>query len=475
MASYKLILLIIIPLIGAFLTALAKYDRNYARSNVCYISRWTLASNVALILYIFSNMDIEKNSIQIVEKYEWMTFPKIDVLLGTDLFSMLLVLGINLSFLIASLCINKKEEKIKPLLATQLLFIGLINGYILAADIVSFYIFFAAISVPLIIIISILGRSDKRNSLIRFSLYNLIGIIFLLISIIMIYCYKESNIPLNTAGNLNIKGPLEYFIWGSLFLAFISRIPIWPFHYWIASVNSNLRSPLVFSVGNLMPLVGLYGFMRFWPNTVPQTIAVYAPYFEAICVITMIFIAVISLTSKEIRYKLFAYTTVYYLLYLIGIFLPTSGLKMNIGYSLFTYIIIITALSFLIGHIEFEKRRLKIYSSSSILCYMPRTSLCLSLFVLSGIGLPVTSLFWNNFIIISEIFNYNLVLGILTMLSIFIVGVALLEELYNMKDKCNNMSSQTDIRDLSRFNFFIYIGCIVILFIAFLKPLWFVM
>ena len=170
------------------------------------------------------------------------------------------------------------------------------------------------------------------------------------------YNIKATNIPLNTAGNINVEGIKKYVIWLSIFFAFISRIPIWPFHYWISSINSGIKNPSVFLISNLMPLMGLYGFIRFWPNTVPQSISIYAPFFEVICVITMVFIALISLSNKDMRYKLFAYTTVYCLLYLIGIFMPTSILKSNIGYSLFSYIIVITILSFLR-----TKRHEKIY------------------------------------------------------------------------------------------------------------------
>ena len=153
--------------------------------------------------------------------------------------------------------------------------------------------------------------------------------------------------------------------------------------------------------------------------------------------------------------------------------MPTNTLKQSIGYSLFSYIIIITVLSFLISHIENQKKKLDIYSSTGVLCYMPRTSKCISLFILAGIGLPITPLFWNNFIIISEIFNHNLILGILIMLSIIIVGISLLEELYKQKDKTYATSSCVLEIDISRFHFGIYICCLIILFISFFKPLWF--
>lgn len=319
-----------------------------------------------------------------------------------------------------------------------------------------------------------LWKPAQKTVLIRFSLYNLIGALLLLVAVLTMYNFNGDNVPLNAAGRLELNGCTEYCVWLGIFLAFISRLPIWPFHYWISSINASLKNPLVFLVGNLIPLVGLYGFIRFWPNSVPATIAVYAPVFEIVCIVTMLFISLVSLSHKDIRYKLFAYTTVYYLLYLTSVFLPTDVLTQNIGYSLFSYIIIVTVLSFLISHIEHQKKELGIYSAGGILCYMPRTSKCLSLFVLAGIGLPVTSLFWNNFLIISEIFNYNLILGIMVMLSLFMVALSLLEELYRMKDKSNAASACILGADLPNLHFAVYIGCLLILFFSFFKPLWFV-
>lgn len=475
MSSYLMILLIVIPLFGAVITMFSKYDRNYRTKNIYHVATWTLLADILLILYIFTLFDTEKSGIQLVEKYNWLNFPTIDILLGADIFSLLLLLGINISFAVADICLSKHIDNPKTLLSSQLIFISFLNGYLLAADIISFYVFFAALSIPLVILISTFGSFHKKNMMIRFSLYNLIGTLLLFVAVMLMYHYKDGNIPLNTAGNLNLKGKLEYFVWLSLFFAFISRMPIWPFHYWISSVSTSLYNPLAFVIGSLIPLVGLYGFMRFWPNTVPESIAVHAPLFETVCIITMLFIALISLNHKDFRYKLFAYTTIYYLLYLIGVFLPTAGLKMNIGYSIFSYIIILTVLSFIIGHIEKEKKKTELYSNNGLLCYMPRTSISLSLFILAAIGLPITPLFWNNFIIISEIFNYNLVLGVLVMISLLLVALALLEELYRMKDKTAATVNCLVNADLTEGRFIAYMICLAILFISFVKPLWFVM
>lgn len=474
MNNYLLLMLILIPLFGAMFVLCAKNDKNYATDNIYYVATWTLFINTILVLYTFSKMDIAKNGIQIIEKYTWFNFPVTEILLGVDTFSLLLLFGINLSFLIAELCMDYKEERSKTLVASELLFISLLDGYLVAADVISFYVFFTALIAPLIILVCAYGGVRKRNVLVRFSLYNIIGVMLLFISIIVICRYKNANIPLNMVGNINLTGGMEYFVWLSILFAFISRLPVWPFHYWISSITATLKNPLVFVVGNLIPLVGLYGFMRFWPNTVPQSIAEYASWFEWACIVTMIFISLISLSHKDLRYKLFAYAAVYYLLFLVGVFLPTGILKSSIGYSLFSYIIIVTVLSFVISHIEKQKKKLNLYAGYGILCYLPRTSKCLSLFVLAGIGLPITPLFWNNFIIISEIFNASLVFGVLVMLSLFIVAVSLLEELYKMKDKSYAETICVLGEDLPKHHFMIYIGCLIILFFSFFKPLWFV-
>lgn len=469
----NLLLLILIPLFGACFTIWARDDKYCGVKNIRHVSIWVMITEILAILHVCSLLDTEKNGIQLVEKYQWLDFPKIDVLLGADTFAMLLLLGINISFLISNLFL-KQADSPKTLLSSELIFICLLNGYILAADIISFYIFFASASIPLIILVSAYGGLRKRNALVRFSIYNMTGALLLLTAIMIIYNYKSNNIPLNMAGNVNLKGYMEYLVWLGIFFAFISRMPIWPFHYWISSINATQRNPLVFFIGTLIPLIGLYGFMRFWPNTVPQTIAVYAPVFEIISVITMLVIALTGLSHKDFRYKLFAYAAIYYLLYLIGVFLPTGSLKMNIGYSLFSTIIIITVLSFLISYIEEEKKKQGLYSNNGILCYMPRTSICLSLFILAGIGLPITPLFWNNFIIISEILNYNLTLGVFVMASVFIVAITLLEELYRMKDKREAVQMCSMVTDLPKTALVISMSCLVVLFLSFIKPLWFV-
>ena len=182
----------------------------------------------------------------------------------------------------------------------------------------------------------------------------------------------------------------------------------------------------------------------------------------------MIFIALIGLVNKEIHYKLFSYMTVYYLIYLQGVLLPTNILMSNIAYSVFSYLIITSSLTSLTAYIE---RQIN-YDDGGVLCKMPKVTFIFSIMILAAIGLPISSLFANNFIIIAEIFNHNLFIGIFCVLALFLSAVSLLSDFYHMKDE--NCKINANVNDISMFRFSGMIMIIILLFMAFIKPLWFV-
>ena len=106
MSLYVLLLIILIPLIGAIF-AISIKNNNYSNQNIYNVAIWTGIINTLAVLYVFSMFDSQKTGIQIVEKYSWLSNPKVDILLGADIFSMLLLLSVNISFLIAEIFPNK--------------------------------------------------------------------------------------------------------------------------------------------------------------------------------------------------------------------------------------------------------------------------------------------------------------------------------------------------------------------------------
>lgn len=465
--------IIVLPFIGLIFALMAKEDDRDKGRNVFQVSIFAVLVNLFLIWRIFTLFDLNNYSLQFVEKFNWLENPNIDIVFGVDVFSLLLITAVHIAVLIGMVGVRHNSEQQKSMMVFSLLFLSMMTGFLVSADVFSFYIFFEAMLLPLFMLIGMFGEIKKQPSIFRFLIYSLLGAIFLFIAILILYDSNHANIALNEVSKIKLGKNMEFIIWAAIFIAFLSRIPIWPFHYWISSISANIRNPLVFIIANIMPLTGVYGFIRFWPKEVPPSVAYYMVALEIICVISMLFIALIGLINKDMQYKLFSYMTVYYVLYLLGALLPIDTIQINIGFSLFAYLIIISAIEVMTTHINMKQDALEI-SSHGILCSIPRTSFVVSFLVLAGVGLPLSSLFTNNFVILAHLFSHNIKMGVLIMFAIIITACTLLQELYSLKDSSKLNPNKICDEDISIRTFSFMIAIILLLFMSFMNPLWFV-
>ena len=146
---------------------------------------------------------------------------------------------------------------------------------------------------------------------------------------------------------------------------------------------------------------------------------------------------------------------------------------MNIAYSLFIFLIVISSLVVLDLQFE-EKCQQQTCGYRGILAYIPRFSIMMSFFVLTAVGLPISSLFWNNFVLISEIFQENFIVGLWVMAALTLVALSLLHELYMMRDLRQHDEKAENLKDLSLKQQIFLTGVVIVLFLSFFNPLWFV-
>ena len=140
---------------------------------------------------------------------------------------------------------------------------------------------------------------------------------------------------------------------------------------------------------------------------------------------------------------------------------------------MFIFLIVVSSLVVLDLQFE-EKCQQKICGYRGILAYMPRFSLVISFFVLTAVGLPISSLFWNNFVLVSEIFYESFKIGLCVMMALTLVALGLLQELYVMRDLKKHEIGAENIEDLSSRQLVFTIGVVAILFLSFFNPLWFI-
>lgn len=464
-------LIVALPLFGMLFVLTAKDDGEQRGRNAFNVCVFTLIANITLIWRVFMLLNENSRKLQLQEHFNWLSTPDINIVFGVDTFSLLLILAVHLAILIGLAGVHANICRQKSLMVFTLLFLSMTTGLFVAADIFSFYIFFEAMLVPLFMIIGMFGEVKKQELIYRFFLYNFIGALILFSATMLIY-HHYGSISLEQVSRLPLRGGIANYIGGAICLSFLSRIPIWPFHYWISSINSGIRNPLAFIITALMPLTALYGFIRFLPPHFSSGIGDYVVWINIIGAITMVFIALIGLINKDSQYKIFSYVTVYYIMYLLGIFTNDDVIVANIGYSLFGFIIIVSALEVLSGYI-LHKEQAEDSSSNGFLCRARRLSFAYSFMLLAAVGLPVSAVFINNFLILSKLLGDNIKLGMLLVFAIVVAGMTLLQELFRLKSDDNScrLGKDDDI-SLALFGFMLFI--VFILLMSFIKPLWFV-
>ena len=229
----------------------------------------------------------------------------------------------------------------------------------------------------------------------------------------------------------------------------------------------------MFIISGIIPLTGVYGFVRFLPAQLPENLKDYILLLQIIGVVTMLFISLIGFINKDRQYKLFAYITVYYIMYLLGILSRNDVILLNIGFSFFSYLIIVSGIEVISDYLHKQQEYLGA-GDDGLLCAYPRLSVIYSFMVLAGIGLPLSSIFLNNFLILSNLLGESIKMGMIVVMSLILVAAALLQELFRLRnqEKCSIEAAQALDLPKPAFMFMIFV-CFVLL-MSFIKPLWFV-
>ncbi len=464
-------LIISIPFLGMLFTLIAKESDETQGKNSSNVAIFTIIANLVLIWRVFMLIDEKQLKLQLFEKFNWVSIPEINLVFAVDNTSLMMILAVHLVIFMGIVFTRSMLEKQKSLMVFTLLFLSFSTGFFVSADIFSFFIFFEAMLLPLFMLIGMYGEFKRSERLAGFFLYNFIGSLILFVSILFIYKYYGS-LTLDKTDKILWNKNFGYFIWGGIALGFIWRIPIWPFHYWISSITTRIHNPLVFISTSILPLSGIYGFIRFWPKYIPIEVSQYFIWLSIIGGVTMLFISLIGFINKDFQYKIFAFVTVYYIMYLLGLFTQNELILNNISYAFFGFLLIFCALEVLSAYVYNLEQEYET-SSSGFLCRAKRFSVVYSFLIISAVGFPVSAMFTNNFLIISELLTQNIHMGAVLILSSVIASATLISEMFRLKnvDKGCQLGKNHDL-PLGQFIFMLFI--VFVLLMSFIRPLWFV-
>ncbi len=408
MSDWPLLSLVIfLPLAGAGFILMIRGEQEVVNQNAKAVALWTAAITFLLSLMIWGNFDPSRSDFQLVEKSEWLAGLNISYHVGVDGISLFLIL---LSTLTTLVCIGVSWEsvqvRVKEYMVAFLVMETFMVGVFCALDFVLFYIFFEGILIPMFLIIGVWGGPNRIYSAFKFFLYTLLGSVLFLVAILVMYLQAgTTDIPeLMTA---TFDPALQKWLWLAMFASFAVKVPMWPFHTWLP--DAHVEAPTAGSVvlaGVLLKLGG-YGFLRFSLPMLPEATVYFTPLIYTLSIVAVIYTSLVALMQTDMK-KLIAYSSVAHMgIVTIGIFtLNPLGIQGSI-IQMLSHGLVSAALFMCVGVVYDRLHSREIDFYGGLVARMPHYALVFMLFMLASVGLPGTSGFVGEILVLIGVFQVN--------------------------------------------------------------------
>ena len=464
--------IIFIPTIGALFILITQGNIKNVEKNSKYVAIFTSVANFFLSLLLWYSFDTTTSDFQFVEKKDWIggfiTFQ-----LGIDGISILFIM---LTTFITPICIlsgiHSIKFKIKDFLIAVLLMETLMLGVFCSLDLVIFYLFFEGGLIPMFLIIGIWGGPKRVYSAFKFFLFTLLGSVLMLVAIISIYWITGTTDVIKLF-NIKIPQEYQYLLWLAFFSSFAVKLPMWPVHTWLP--DAHVEAPTAGSVilaAILLKMAG-YGFLRFSIGLFPIASDYFTPLIFALSIIAIIYTSLVALMQDDMK-KLIAYSSVAHMGFVtIGIFSLT---KQGIDGSIIQMIShgLISASLFLCVGVVYDRYHSRMISSyGGLVNIMPKYALVFMIFVLAALGLPGTSGFIGEFLVLVGVFQINVLVAVLASLGI-ILAAAYMLWLYKRVVFGRIVNSEIkEIKDLDKTEIYIFalLVFLIIFFGVYPEPL----
>ena len=417
---------IFLPLIGSLIIFLIKEDETTS-NNIKWAALWTSIGTFVLSCLIWFQFDHSTSQYQLVEKYKWFNDFNFYYHVGVDGISLFMIL---LSTFLTPFCILASWENIKKRIKEYMiafLFLETVMiGMFCSIDILLFYVFFEAVLIPMFLIIGIWGGKRRIYASFKFFLYTLLGSVLMLIAIIFIY-QKTNSMNINfLQGNYFFSKKVQIYLWLAFFASFAVKIPMWPFHTWLP--DAHVEAPTAGSVilAGVLLKMGGYGFIRFSLGILPEASAFFMPLIIILSSIAIIYTSLVALAQEDIK-KLIAYSSVAHMgIVTIGIFIVNQQGLEGAMIQMISHGIVSAALFLCVGVIYDRMHTRNINFYGGLVNKMPKYSIVFMLFVLASIGLPGTSGFIGEFLVILGAFQKNSFIALFAALGIILSAIYML-------------------------------------------------
>ena len=429
--GHLLSLLIWLPIVGGF-AALAFGDR-------AIVAKWLslIVSGLSLLLSVplWTSFKTGTAEMQFVERAPWISTIHSEYYIGVDGISMpLILLTTFTTVLIVIASWENVEKRVAQYFAAFLILEGLMIGVFAALDGALFYVFWEAMLIPMFIIIGVWGGPRRVYATIKFFLYTFIGSLLMLVALIYMYL-KSGSYELAIFQHLPLTLKEQTFIFLAFLAAFAVKVPMWPVHTWLP--DAHVEAPTGGSVvlAAIMLKMGGYGFLRFSLPIAPDASRQLDWLIIALSLIAVVYIGFVALAQRDMK-KLIAYSSIAHMGFVtLGMFIGfqivantgrTSGVELGIDgamVQMLSHGLVSGALFLCIGVMYDRVHSREISAYGGVINTMPKFAAFMVLFALANSGLPGTSGFIGEFMVILASFKANVWYAFLAA-TILVLGAA---------------------------------------------------